>query len=348
VAGYRSGELTPSDVKRLLELELQEEGEELDSRLWESLVELGHVDDVQQGEMSIRELAAKHGEFCTVLKAQGVRRPRQREAHDLPPDARLDVLSDILSERAAQEPGVLAFRESILGGSLLAWDDVDAWIKAQGKKDGPATQYLSVAVPDGYQLRQAETGLILTEPPLTVSQEAAGWDVKTRLLEYGVPDDPWTRRVPTKVRGVLDELRTLSEHLAKSYGWQPSQASVFVLTGLPVQLSRGRVTISHRFPYKMTGRLTLELDPRVSPREVLALYRKHRRELLGGTYKPMDRKHLELARFYEARKKGTWQERMAEWNGQQRESAWHYTDWRNFRRDCVQAWERLFEEEGHQ
>ena len=95
----------------------------------------------------------------------------------------------------------------------------------------------------------------------------------------------------------------------------------------------------------MMGRLSIEVDPRVSPKEVLALYREHRKELLGGSYKPMDRKHLELARFYEGRRTGTWRARMAEWNGSQAPE-WRYTNtnWRNFRRDCVQAWARLFEE----
>lgn len=344
MAGHRSDELTPEEIRRRLELELQREGEELDAGLWGSLVELGHVEDVQQGELSIRELAAKHGEFCQVLRGRG-RRPIRQEPRELPPDARLEILSDILSQRAAQEPNVVAFRTSVLGGSLFAWEDVDAWIKEQAKKDGPFTWYLSVAVPEGYQLRQDKSGIILTEPLLTVSEEAAGWGVDTRRLEYGVPEDRWIRRVPTRVNGVLDELRTLSESLARRYNWQPSCASVFVLTGLPIQLPKGRVTISRRFPHQMVGRLTLELDPCISPKEVLALYRKHRKELLGGRYQPMSRKHLELARFYEGREKGPWRADMAEWNGKQSDPKWCYTDWRNFRRDCVHAWRRLFSKE---
>ena len=346
MAGHKPISLTPEEVRCRLELELQGEGEELDAGLWESLVELGHVEDVQQGEMSIRELAAKHGEFSHVLGRQGKRR-RQQEARELPPDDRLEVLSDLLSQRAAQEPDVLSFRTTVLARSLLPWGDVDAWVKAQRAKDGPHTRYLSVAVPEGYQLGRDKRGVILTDPPLTVSQEGPGLGVDVRLLAYGVPDDPWERKVPTALTGVLEGLRALSENLATRYGWRPSQATVFVLTGLPVPLSKGRVTKSFRFPYRMMGRLTIEVDPRVSPRELLALYRQHRKELLGGSYKPMDRKHLELARFYEGRREGTWRQRMAEWNGKQDDPAWHYTDWRNFRRDCVHAWERLFGEEAH-
>jgi len=343
VTGYKTVSLTPDEIKRRLEIELQEEGDALNETVWQAFVDKGLVDAVRDGDLSIRELADKHGEYVDLRKLWGGR-SRRPESHDLAPDDRLEVLSDLLSQRAAQEPDVISFRADVLNGSLLAWEDVTAWIKGQREKDGPYTWYLEVAIPDGYQLRQDKSGVILTEPPLTVSQEAPGWGMETRLLEYGVPDDPWTRRVPTRVRGGLDVLRTLSERLAKKYGWQPSQASVFVLTGLPVQLSRGRVTESLRFPNTMTSRLTIEVDPRVSPTEVLALYRKHRRKLLGGAYKPMDRKHLELARFYEGQRTGTWRARMAQWNGAQAPE-WHYTNWRNFRRDCVQAWERLFEEE---
>lgn len=340
---HRPVSLTPQDVRDRLELELQAQGEELDERIWGILVERRLVGEAQQGEITIQELADKYFEYRDVLVGLGQRR-RQQEAHELPPDHRLEVLSDLLSQRAAQEPDVASFRANMLKGSILAWENVDAWIKAQGVKDGPHTRYLSVAVPEGYQLHQDKSGVILTDPPLTVSDKAAGWGIDVRLLEYRVPDDAWTRRVPTRVRGVLDEVRTLSESLARRYGWQPAHATVFVLTGLPVQLPKGRVTVSHRFPYKMSGRLSLELDPRISPTKVLDLYRKHRKELLGGAYKPMDRKHLELARFYEGREEGTWRERMAVWNRKQAEE-WRYSDWRNFRRDCVHAWERLFGEE---
>lgn len=342
MARHRSGELTHQQTRRLLELQLQEDGEELNEKLWADLLELGHVEDVEQGEMSIRELAAKHGEFLHVLRSHGRSQQQpQRQRHDVPPDARLEILSDILSQRAAEEPEVIAFRTRTLGGNLLAWENVDAWIKEQAKRDGPHTDYLSVAVPEGYQLRGDKTGIILTEPPLTVSKDAAGWGIDVRQLEFTVPDKPWKRRIPTKLWGVLDVLRTLSERLAKKYGWEPSQATVFVLTGIPVALSRGKVTLSRHFPYEMTSRLTMELDPRISPKEVLSLYRRYRKELLGGRYQPMDRKHLELARFYEGRGKGPWRADMAEWNSTQ-VPEWHYSDWRNFRRDCVHAWERLF------
>lgn len=337
--------MTPEDVRRLLELELQQEGEEIDQGIWKVLVERRLVGEAQQGLLPIENLADKHVEYRDVLRSQGQQRPRQRrseqEIHKLPTDARLEVLSDILSQRATQEPDIVAFRASALGGSLLPWENVDAWIKEQAKKDGPFTWYLSVAVPEGYQLRQDKSGIILTEPPLTVSQEAAGWGLDTRRLEYAVPGNPSVRHVPTRLWGVLDILRTLSERLAEKYSWQRSQATIFVLTGIPVALSRGRVTKSLRFPYGVTSRLTIEIDPRVSPKEVLALYREHRKELLGGRYQPMDRKHLELARFYEGRGKGPWRADMAEWNGAQAPE-WRYSDWRNFRRDCVHAWERLF------
>lgn len=336
--------MTPEEAKRRLALGLKEEGEELDEGIWGVLVQRRLVGEAQQGEITIEKLADKYFEYRDVLGSVGQRR-RQQEARELPPDDRLEVLSDLLSGRAAQEPDVLAFRSSRLRRGLLAWEDMAAWIKTQREEDGPHTSYLSVAIPDGYQLRQDKSGLIVTDPPMTVGKEAAGWGVDVRLLEYGIPDDPWTRRVPTRVQGVLDELRTLSESLAKKYGWQPSQATVFVLTGLSVQLSKGRITISHTSPYRMTGRLTLQLDPTTAPSEVLRLYRESRAELLGRRYRPLTRKHLELARFHEGRREAPWRELMDDWNRAQAADR-HYRDWRIFRRDCVHAWERLLGEVG--
>ena len=345
MTGYKIVSLTPDEYKRRLEIELRGRGEQLDEGIWQALVEDEKVQGLREGDIHLNELADLHADYLRNRERWGTGgRRRRQEAHDLAPDDRLEVLSDLLSQRAAQEPDVMAFRADVLNGSLLAWEDVAAWIKGQREKDGPFTWYLEVAIPEGYQLRQDKSGVILTEPPLTLSPEAAGWDTHPRLLAFRLPSEPGPRQVPTRLRGVLDILRTLSEQLAKKYGWQASQATVFVLTGLPVRLSRGRVTESLRFPNTMTSRLTIEVDPRVSPTEVLALYRKHRRKLLGGAYKPMDRKHLELARFYEGQRAGTWRARMAQWNGAQAPE-WCYTNWRNFRRDCVQAWERLFEEE---
>lgn len=354
MAGYQTASLTPDGIKRHLKIELQERGEGLDEEVWQALVEDDKVGGVQEGLLPVNELADLHATYLHNRERWGTgSRRRRQESQDLPPDDRLVVLSDLLSQRAAQEAGVLSFRADVLNGSLLAWEDVETWIKEQREKDGPFTWYLEVAVPDGYLLRQGKTGFILTEPPLTVSQEAAGWGVYPRYLAFRIPGHPWRRQIPTRLGGVLDVLRTLTEQLANKYSWQSADATVFVLTGLPVRISKGRITKNLRFPHTMTSRLTIEVDPRVSPREVLAIYRKHRREILGGAYKPMDRKHLELARFHEAQKKGTWRERMAEWNSS-RPSEWHYigTDshpdpWRNFRRDCIQAWSRLFEEEAN-
>jgi len=52
-----------------------------------------------------------------------------------------------------------------------------------------------------------------------------------KLLAYGVPEDPWQRLVKITVGGALDRLRHVSEYLAKRYGWENAQATLFILTG---------------------------------------------------------------------------------------------------------------------
>jgi len=85
------------------------------------------------------------------------------------------------------------------------------------------------------------------------------------------------------------------------------------------------------------ARIALTVDPATTPREVAAVYAKHRRELVGRRYRPLSEKHLALLAFgAEERAKvppTKWKAIFAQWNGEH--PKWQYTsahllarDWR--------------------
>jgi hypothetical protein len=89
--------------------------------------------------------------------------------------------------------------------------------------------------------------------------------------------------------GVLGQLRTISVRLAKSFDWTEDQATAFILTGVTPELTRSRIHIDQVWGHGWMSRIYMEIDPTMSPREVIELYRKARSELgqshhrFGGT-----------------------------------------------------------------
>jgi len=91
------------------------------------------------------------------------------------------------------------------------------------------------------------------------------------------------------------------------------------------------------------SRITLTIDPATSPREVAAVYTKHRRALLGPRYRPLSEKHLALLAFG-AEERATvppakWKAIFAKWNSEHPE--WHYTSSHLLARDWRVARERV-------
>jgi hypothetical protein len=146
---------------------------------------------------------------------------------------------------------------------------------------------------------------------------------------------------------VLDSLRIISEDLSKRYGWDKGQSTLFVLTGDTPLVSPIKGKVNMKSPLAALSRITLTIDPIVSPQEVEEYYRKVR-----GTRRrrAMTEKHLKLAIFSTTRPQHeTWEQAMQEWNKEciegNREPSWSYmtANTRNFRRDCLQAQARLLQ-----
>lgn len=347
--------ITQDDIRRELEGEL---GRGLPDPAWDFLVERGWVNDVCWGGMTIHELA---GHVRAHERAFGRPTTARTTVPRMLPSAkrakvaktapgRQEVVSRLLAAEAAKDEKVRSFREEVLGGSLMKPQDVHGWIERQAEEDEPPSRWLTVALPTGYEVRLSPTFTsATTEPPLTISEKTPAILVEKRYLSYlryglkygweELADDPrgW---MPTAEGGVLDRLRQLSEGLARLYGWDEASAANFVLTGeIPVVRSI-EIRGSRASGYPTLARISLTVDPALSPREVADHYRRMRGRILKGRHRELDDKHLHLATFAAERPAGeTLREKMAAWNKEH--AGWKYKTETNFGRDCTQAVRRL-------
>ena len=86
-------------------------------------------------------------------------------------------------------------------------------------------------------------------------------------MEYATPASEWVQRVETTRGGVLEELRILSGCLARAYGWQPAQATGFILTDVTPRLPGIRVECNGRLaPFDGPRLLRLRSASTKSPR----------------------------------------------------------------------------------
>ena len=310
--------------------------------LWDYLSDQRYVNEVIEGYLSIEHLAKEYHKLLAALaKDTGKEGPEDRE---LPTDERLQYLSRILAKEASRHPGVQHFRQEALGGELITPTDIEGWIQRQREKDGAPTVFLTLPVPENHSVKHSEQG-IWTEPPLSVTETCPGIGISRNFLDYLIEVDGefQGRLIPIAHQGVLDQLRVISESLTSSYGWTNGQATVFVLTGVPPLLSRGHISLNAK-SRRWLNRVSLVVDPTVSPKEVMDVYRQYRAELLDGRYRRMSNKHLRLAEFYGGEKSGTWKDLMAEWN-KDNPPELSYTHTSNFSRDCLSAWRRTTGEE---
>lgn len=99
------------------------------------------------------------------------------------------------------------------------------------------------------------------------------------------------------------------------------------------------------------SRITLIIDPAVTPAKVAEQYRLIRRGMLSQRHRSMSAKHLRLAAFVAGRPdEESWEDRMLAWNEAYPRSeypGYEYKHRWNFSRDANQARQRLLHPEYH-
>ena len=146
--------------------------------------------------------------------------------------------------------------------------------------------------------------------------------------------------------GALGRLRGVVQRLVAQYPWDEAETTRFVLTGLPPFLLRVRLDAIVDEQLTACSRLTMQVDPTLSPSEVAFRYRLARKQILGARYRELSAKHVQLAEFALAARSTTAPEspesgaqRMARWNRDHPE--WAYARVTNFLRDMSRAQRRL-------
>lgn len=326
-------------------------GRDIPDNFWDYLEEIGKVDDainVYGDVLGVDHILPDLEKLLDLppsfgrQQASQMLHPRQ-ELSNRAVDCRQDAISVLLAIEAAKEPQVVAFRSKALLGKLLPWEEVEGWVKQQAEKDGPLTRWVSVPLPPGRDVRFPQgspQGFPYPDPPFEVGESHPVHGLSSRSLAYSAPGDKWMRRVYVAAEGTLDQLKTASQWLANRYGWHESQASVFVLTGITPLITLMVIAPHLKGSYSATSRITLTVDPALSPKRVAEAYRNIRDKMLGQRHRSLSQKHTQLALFAAERPEDeTWKEWMKLWN--RKYPKWKYDQESNFGRDAEKARERL-------
>jgi len=257
--------------------------------------------------------------------------PRPKQRGDIPSPTRQLAISYLLANSAHQEPEVQAFRQEVLGGTLISETEVANWIEEQSNNDGRFTVWIKAPLPEGYHLK-FDQGTPQLNQPFTL-RTLAGCSLHSDILEYTSPGQAWVRGAAVRYGGVLFRLHQLCEMLSSRYRWQPDQAATFVLTGAIPLISAMDVK------FLSANRVQLTIDPALSPREVANTYKQLRFQMIGRRYRPLSEKHIQLALFSASHRERKAKQQWSTWN--KKYPRWKYSALSNFMRDCEVAKRRL-------
>jgi predicted transcriptional regulator len=254
--------------------------------------------------------------------------------------------SFLIARRTAEDAKVREFRADVLQGTLLEYDQVEAWIKQKAAEDGEPRMWATfpeqpVPLSAKVLTEGGSYGRRILDQPLTVSDYTG---LNFKFLRYVTYRPPQHARIRVTPAGVLDQLRTLSEYLNRTNLWGLHEATLFVLTGYVPFLPQVSVTTTWHSRYPSVSRMHMSIDMTLTPREVAEHYKYELQQMRGGNkrFRPMSEKHIKLGVFSALRESSeTWTTRIHQWNTEHPEWAYSIGDLRNFRKQCIEAENRL-------
>ncbi len=209
----------------------------------------------------------------------------------------------------------------------------------------PLPEALALSIPINRLIRQGHEATSdasdMPEGNTFGALRQAPYRLHHRFLRVGFPGESHERVLPVREGTMLFTLQHLAATLSSTLGvWTEAQATLFVLTGIPPLISALTADVTPHTQFPNLTRLTLHIDPTLSPREVADRYRDLRRYLVGEHHREITDKHAQLALFaVTTSQKLSLATRMGAWN--EAHPAWAYTRESNFSRDMLQAQRRL-------
>jgi hypothetical protein len=341
--------VTRANLSEIREELRQARGSEVSDSTWEFLIRHGPLEkylDAKERDGTYGPLNDLMSVADELEKLAGGRSSRQI-ARELIKDANLDKSEDLnvlkeeaqsllIAREAAMDWRVRGFRAEVLGDKPVAVGDLHSWMMERAKEDGTSlSQWITIPVVP------AEDGVITTRWP---TGELARWNPDPACPELpflgqwnplrinAPPQDAEPGQqyyleewVYARVNacGVLGKLRDLSSQLVDPltptgypfYPWTQAQAATFILTGQPPRLDSVEARIYRSPDLEGASRITLTIDPTVTPQELVKHYQGAREEVLPSRYHALTAKSLRLAAFVATRSPDeTWEETRLAWH----------------------------------
>src|SRR6266516_5403118 len=238
----------PSQERKIalfkLELEVRLHSK-LHEEEWEDLENDHYVEKLLDGTLSCSAVAEKVRHRRQIYGQSEMSQDsatRTLSKIDKEPES-LSVLALLVAEEAAQDMEVQAFRKKVLGGQYLPSHKVTNWLQEKAREDEPATWWVKdypipsdqlvhhiIAITTSEGDTQYKLKLHIPQPPLPLGINVPLSQCLTfRFLFYRDLDSDAIRELPLAINGTLEDLRQLSERLAKEYAWTEADATLFVL-----------------------------------------------------------------------------------------------------------------------
>lgn len=288
---------------------------------------------------------------------------------------RAGAFSTFLGSLASRDGAVVRFRHEFLDGGILDRLEAKELLSSPtpyllgGNDLRKASISLWDHKPEVTHQREALEGgrwrdhVVLRIP--TADIEAFDFEVERSThdgLWLDIPPNLWGLATPfagvepfVRPSSVFDQLRKASNWLSIRFPWERWQAVWFTLTGEapfvpPIQPgTKGWTSGSDKKPRRgakarndervayRRNVLTLEVEPWLSTKSLVRIYRAYQREWLGLRNRKTEDKSLALFEFVTIRegnggRRRKWEDLMKEWN-RRHPPDWQYGEYRNFRRD---------------
>jgi hypothetical protein len=218
------------------------------------------------------------------------------------------AVSALVADIAAEEPLLKEFRQNHLPDGLLRVNQIEEWLAAHGYD---VYSDLGLSTKDRY----------------------------SAFLDLGLSGDPLKRFEGLPSGSEVDELQFVVLFLSGQFGWLPAQTTAFVLTGMAPTLNairfgwaQGRVPAAYR--------ITLVVDPTVSPEDLAEAYRAIRNHPYPARLEHFHRQSNrldELALFMSDNKAEDPTLLRGQWNDAHPDKRMQYKREIDFQRDAQQA-----------